>query len=47
MFELYEAGALQAWTDVGHGFRGVGQIADAVDYMLQGGHVGKVVVPLV
>ena len=47
VFELYEAGALQAWTDVGHGFRGVGQIADAVDYMLQGGHVGKVVVPLV
>jgi NADPH:quinone reductase-like Zn-dependent oxidoreductase len=46
VFELFDSGQLQAWVDVGHGFRGVDQIADCVDYMLTGGHVGKVVIPL-
>jgi NADPH-dependent curcumin reductase CurA len=46
VFELYEAGQLLAWTDLSHGFRGVDQIPDAVDYMLKGGHVGKVIIPL-
>ncbi|KAI8471362.1 MAG: NAD(P)-binding protein [Monoraphidium minutum] len=46
VFDLHAAGQLQVWVDVGHGFRGVGQVAEAVDYMLAGGHVGKVVIPL-
>jgi hypothetical protein len=37
---------LVAWTDDSHGFRGVGGVAGAVDYMLQGGHVGKVVISM-
>lgn len=46
VFDLHAEGRLTAWTDLSHGFRGVGQVADAVDYMLQGGHVGKVVIPI-
>jgi len=46
MFELYKEGKLKAWTDVSHGFKGVEQIPDAVEYMLRGGHGGKVVVPV-
>lgn len=46
MFDLHAAGQLRAWVDTSHGFRGVGQVADAVDYMLAGGHVGKVVIPI-
>eukprot|EP00879_Flechtneria_rotunda_P009564 GHRR01010010.1.p1 GENE.GHRR01010010.1~~GHRR01010010.1.p1 ORF type:complete len:380 (+),score=128.42 GHRR01010010.1:157-1296(+) len=46
VFKLHEQGKLQAWVDVNHGFRGVEQIPDAVDYMLKGSHTGKVVVPL-
>jgi hypothetical protein len=46
VFELFEAGELRAWVDLSHGFRGVQGIPAAVDYMLAGGHVGKVVVPL-
>jgi NADPH-dependent curcumin reductase CurA len=46
VFELFDAGKLQAWTDVSHGFRGVEQVPDAIEYMLQGGHTGKVVIPL-
>lgn len=46
VFKLFEQGKLQAWVDVSHGFMGVEQIPQAVDYMLQGGHIGKVVIPL-
>jgi NADPH-dependent curcumin reductase CurA len=46
VFKLFEEGKLQAWVDTSHGFRGVEQIPQAVDYMLQGGHIGKVVIPL-
>eukprot|EP00878_Enallax_costatus_P023639 GHUV01025149.1.p1 GENE.GHUV01025149.1~~GHUV01025149.1.p1 ORF type:complete len:321 (+),score=78.69 GHUV01025149.1:169-1131(+) len=46
VFQLYEQGKLQAWVDVEHGYRGVEQIPDAVEYMLQGGHTGKVVIPI-
>lgn len=46
MFHLHASGQLAAWADTSHGFRGVSQVPDAVDYMLRGGHVGKVVIPL-
>jgi NADPH-dependent curcumin reductase CurA len=46
VFKLHQQGKLQAWTDVSHGFKGVEQIPDAVDYMLKGDHIGKVVVPV-
>ena len=46
VFKLFDEGKLQAWVDTSHGFRGVEQIPQAVDYMLQGGHIGKVVIPL-
>jgi len=46
VFQLYEEGKLQAWVDVSHGYTGVEQIPQAIDYMLQGGHIGKVVIPL-
>lgn len=46
VFQLYEQGKLQAWVDIDHEFRGVEQIPDAVEYMLKGGHIGKVVVPI-
>jgi NADPH-dependent curcumin reductase CurA len=46
VFDLHAAGQLAAWVDVSHGYRGVGQIPDAVEYMLKGGHVGKVVIPI-
>lgn len=46
VFQLHTEGKLQAWVDVGHGYKGVEQIPQAIDYMLQGGHTGKVVIPL-
>lgn len=46
VFKLHAEGQLAALVDTSHGFRGVGQVADAVDYMLRGGHIGKVVIPL-
>lgn len=46
VFDLHAAGQLTAWVDTAHGFEGVGGVADAIDYMLRGGHVGKVVIPL-
>lgn len=46
MFDLYNEGKLKAWVDVSHGYKGVEQIPQAIDYMLQGGHTGKVVIPL-
>jgi NADPH-dependent curcumin reductase CurA len=46
VFQLHKEGKLQAWVDDSHGFKGVEQIPDAIEYMLQGGHIGKVVIPL-
>ncbi|WIA17998.1 hypothetical protein OEZ85_009485 [Tetradesmus obliquus] len=46
VFQLHREGKLQAWVDESHGFKGVAQIPDAIDYMLQGGHIGKVVIPI-
>jgi NADPH-dependent curcumin reductase CurA len=46
VFSLHAEGKLQAWVDTSHGFKGVEQIPDAINYMLQGGHTGKVVIPL-
>lgn len=46
VFDLYYSGQLQALTDQGHGLHGVDGIPGAVQYMLQGGHVGKVVIKI-
>jgi NADPH-dependent curcumin reductase CurA len=43
LFDLYEEGKLQAWVD-SRRFHGVEQVSDAIDYMLTGQAVGKVVV---
>lgn len=44
VFRLHAEGALQAWVDDGAAFAGVAAVPDAVDYMLRGRAVGKVVV---
>lgn len=44
MFQLYDQGALQVVVDQARAFQGVASIPAAVEYMLQGGHTGKVVV---
>ncbi|KAG2427481.1 hypothetical protein HXX76_012414 [Chlamydomonas incerta] len=44
VFDLAASGALRVITDEGHGRQGVEGVADAVDYMLRGQHVGKVVI---
>ena len=46
VFDLHADGKLAAWVDLSHGFSGVEQVADAVEYMLRGGHMGKVVIPI-
>lgn len=46
VFQLHAEGKLQAWVDASHGFKGVDQIPQAIEYMLKGGHIGKVVIPL-
>ncbi|GAB4813339.1 hypothetical protein N2152v2_000385 [Parachlorella kessleri] len=46
VFDLHAAGQLQAWVDRTAGFEGVESIPDAVEYMLSGCCVGKVVVRL-
>jgi hypothetical protein len=46
VFQLHQQGKLQAWVDESHGYRGVQQVPDAIDYMLRGGHIGKVVIPI-
>lgn len=43
LFDLHEQGKLQAWVDERR-FHGVGQVSDAVEYMLSGQAIGKVVV---
>jgi NADPH-dependent curcumin reductase CurA len=46
VFDLYQRGQLLALIDTGRAFKGVASIPAAVDYMLQGGHTGKVVAQL-
>ena len=46
VFQLHQEGKLAAWVDTSHGFKGLEQIAAATEYMLQGGHIGKVVIAL-
>lgn len=43
LFDLYEEGQLQAWVDERQ-FHGVEEVADAIEYMLSGQALGKVVV---
>ncbi len=43
---MYAEGRLQAWIDTSRTFKGVESIPEAIDHMLQGGHVGKVVVQI-
>ena len=43
LFDLYEQGQLHAWVDERQ-FHGVEQVSDAIEYMLSGQAVGKVVV---
>lgn len=45
LFDLHGSGRIEAWVD-GQEFRGVESIPEAVDYMLKGRAVGKVVVEL-
>lgn len=46
VFDLHACGELQAWVDGSAAFEGVESIPDAVDHMLSGRCVGKVVVRL-
>lgn len=46
VFDLYYAGALRVLTDARHGLHGVEGIPGAVEYMLRGGHIGKVVIQI-
>lgn len=46
LFELYDQGKLQVWVDDSAAFKGVASIPQAVDHMLSGKCVGKVVVDL-
>ena len=43
LFDLHEEGKLQAWVDERR-FHGVEQVSDAIEYMLSGQAVGKVIV---
>ena len=46
LFERFYNGKIQALVDYGREFTGVASVCDAVDYMLSGQAVGKVVVKL-
>ena len=46
LFALHDEGALDVWVDEGAAFSGLESVADAVDYMLTGQALGKVVVSL-
>ncbi|GLC44962.1 hypothetical protein PLESTM_001669800 [Pleodorina starrii] len=46
VFDLAARGQLRVLTDQGHGRKGVEGVADAVDYMLRGEHVGKVIIEI-
>lgn len=43
LFELYYSGKLQAWVDPAK-FHGVESVTDAMDFMLSGQALGKVVI---
>ncbi len=43
LFDLYEDGQLKAWVD-SRRFHGLEQVSDAIEYMLTGQAIGKVVV---
>lgn len=45
IFDQYDAGKIRAWVDP-KPFRGLDSIGDAVDHMLSGESIGKVVVDL-
>eukprot|EP00798_Chlamydomonas_sp_ICE-L_P014643 gene14643-20679_t len=46
IFQLAEEGKVKALVDESHGFQGVAGVTSAIEYMLKGGHVGKVVIPI-
>lgn len=46
VFQLHREGRLQAWVDRSAHFKGLDSIPDAVEHMLRGGHMGKVVVEI-
>ncbi|GMH34365.1 hypothetical protein BSKO_02199 [Bryopsis sp. KO-2023] len=46
VFELFREGSLRVWVDTSESFQGIESIPDAIDHMLQGKHIGKVVVAL-
>jgi hypothetical protein len=46
LFAAAAAGELAPWVDGGRAFRGLAAVPDAVDYMLGGAAVGKVIVAL-
>lgn len=43
LFDLYEEGKLQAWVD-SRRFHGVEEVSNAIEFMLTGQAIGKVVV---
>lgn len=45
-FDLYKTGDLKVWIDRSKEFKGIESIPDAIEHMLQGGHIGKVVVDM-
>ncbi|KAG1658243.1 hypothetical protein FOA52_008503 [Chlamydomonas sp. UWO 241] len=46
VFKAAAEGRLQVWIDDSHGLKGLASIPDAVDHMLRGQHIGKVVLEL-
>jgi NADPH-dependent curcumin reductase CurA len=45
LFDLHQDGKLEAWVD-SRQFQGIEKVCDAVEYMLSGQAIGKVVVSL-
>ena len=43
LYDLYQKGELQAWVDEKQ-FHGVEQVSDAIEYMLSGQALGKLIV---
>ena len=46
LFSKWECGEVAAWVDRKREFRGLSAVAPAVEYMLSGASIGKVVVSL-
>ena len=46
VFDLYYAGKLQAWVDDTETFKGIDSIPHAIEHMLSGKSLGKVVAEL-